>query len=66
MSLAERSKVKVDRNFSIAIVSLGLTYQVRLKTLAPTLYKINFSKISNLNALESKSDLDVKKVKVNL
>ena len=31
-----------------------------------SIQKINFSKISHLNAIGSKFDLDVKKVKVNL
>ena len=36
-------------------------------TLASTLFKNStFQKITHLNALESKFDLDVKKVKVNL
>ena len=44
--LAERSKVNLDLwNLFIAIVSLGLTYQVRVMTLASiVLKKINFSK----------------------
>ena len=44
--LAERSKVNLDLwNLSIAIVSLGLTYQVSIMTLASrVLKKINFSK----------------------
>ena len=46
--LAERSKVNLDLwNLFIAIVSLGLTYQVRIVTLALTVFKkINFSKNS--------------------
>ena len=67
--LAERSKVNLDLpNLFIAIVSLGLTYQVRIMTLASSVFKkINFSKkTSHLNALGSKFDLDVKYVKVNL
>ena len=50
--LAEKSKVNLDRwNLFIAIVSLGLTYQVRIMTKAFTvLKKINFSKNSHLNA----------------
>ena len=45
-NLAERAKVNLDlRNLFIAIVSLVLTYQVRIMTLASTvLKKINFSK----------------------
>ena len=40
---------------------LGLTYQVRIMTLASTvLKKSSFQKISHLNALGSKLDLDVK------
>ena len=44
---AERSKVNLDLwNLFIAIVSLGLTYQVRIMTRASTVFqKINFSKI---------------------
>ena len=44
--LAERSKVNLDLwNLFIAIVSLGQTYQVRIMTLASTVFqKINFSK----------------------
>ena len=38
--LAERSKVNLDLwNLSIAIVSLGLTYQVGIMTLASTVFK---------------------------
>ena len=49
--LAERSKVNIDLwNLFIAIVSYGF-YSFK---------KINFSKNSHLNALESKFDLDVK------
>ena len=44
-----------------------LTYQVRTMTLAPTVFKKStFQKMSNLTALGSKFDLDVKWVKVNL
>ena len=54
-------------NLFIAIVSLGLTYQVKIMTKASTVFKkITFSKKSHLNALGSKFDIDVKKVKVNL
>ena len=44
--LAEGSKVNLDLwNLFIAIVSLGLTYQVKLMTKASTVFKkINFSK----------------------
>ena len=43
--LAERSKVNLDLwNLSIAIVSLGLIYQVGIMTLASTVFKKNFSK----------------------
>ena len=44
--LAERSNVNLDLwNLFIAIVSLGLTYQVRIMTKASTVFKkINFSK----------------------
>ena len=44
--LAERSKVNLDLwNLFIAIVSLGKTFQVRIMTLASTVFKkINFLK----------------------
>ena len=61
--LAKRSKVNLDLwNLFIAIVSLGLKYQVRIMTKASTvLKKINFSKKnSHLNAFGSKFDLDIK------
>ena len=60
--LAERSKVNLDPwNLLIAIVSLGHTYQVRIMTLASTVFKKStFQKNSHLNALGSKFDLDVK------
>ena len=60
--LAERSKVNLDLwNLFIAIVSLDLTYQVRITTLASTVFKKStFQKNSHLNALGSKFDLDVK------
>ena len=43
--LAEKSKVNLDLwNLFIFIVSLGLTYQIRIKTLASIVFKkINFS-----------------------
>ena len=45
----------------IAIVSLGLMYQVRILTLASTVFKKStFQKITNLKALGSKFALDVK------
>ena len=47
--------------FFIAIVSLVLTYQVRIITLALTVFKSStFQKNYHLNALGSKFDLDVK------
>ena len=54
-------KVNLDLwNLIIAIVSLGLTYQVRVMTLALTiLKKSTFQKKSHLNALGSEFDLDV-------
>ena len=60
--LAERSKVNLDLwNLFIAIVSLGYKYQVRIMTLASTVFKKStFQKNSHLNALGSKFDLDVK------
>ena len=49
----------------IAIVSLGLTYPVKIITLASTVFKdTTCQKISKKNALGSKFDLDVKWVKV--
>ena len=55
-------KVNLDlKNLIIAIVSLGLTYQVRIMTLAlKVLKKSIFQKKSHLNALGSKFDLDFK------
>ena len=48
-------------DFFIAIVSLGLAYQVSIMTLASTVFKKStFQKNSHLNALGSKIDLDVK------
>ena len=48
------------RNLFIAIVSLGLTYQVNIMTLASTVFKKStFPKNSRLNALGSKFDLDI-------
>ena len=60
--LAERSKVNLDLwNLFIAIVSLGKIYRVRIMTKATTVFKKStFHKISHLNALQSKFDLDVK------
>ena len=54
--LAERSKVNLDLwNLFIVIVSLGITYQVRIMTLASTVFeKSSFQKKSHLNALGSK------------
>ena len=44
-----------------SIVSLSLTYKVRIMTLASTVFeKSTFQKISHLNAIGSKFDLDVK------
>ena len=62
MNLAEKLKVNLDLlNLFIAIVSLGLTYQVRIMTLASTEFKKStFKKKSHLNALGSKFDLDIK------
>ena len=62
VTLAEKLKVNLDLwNLFIAIVSFGLTYQVRIMTLASTVFKkFNFQKKSHLNALGSKFDLDVK------
>ena len=54
----ERPKLKGQ--ILIAIVSLGLIFQVRIMTLASTVFKkSSFQKISHLNALGSKLDLDV-------
>ena len=44
--LAERSKVNLDLwNLFIFIVPLGLTYQIRIKTLASIVFKKNSKKI---------------------
>ena len=61
-NLAERSKVNlVLWNLFIAIVSLGLTYQMRIMPKASlVLKKSTFQNNSHLNALGSKFDLDVK------
>ena len=66
--LAERSKVNLDLwNLFLAIVTCDQTYQVRIMTLASVVFKKStFQKFPHLNALESKFDLDVKPVKVNL
>ena len=49
------------RNLFIAIASLVFTYQVRIMTLASTVFKKStFQKNSHLNALGSKFDLDLK------
>ena len=60
--LAERSKVDLDLwNLFIAIVTLGLTYQVRIMTLASVVFKKStFKKFPHLNAFGSKFDLDIK------
>ena len=62
MTLAKKLKVNLDLlHLSIAIVSLVSTYQVRIMTLASTEFKKSaFQKISDLNALGRKFDLDVK------
>ena len=62
MTLAEKLKVNLDLwNLFIAIVSLGLTNQVKIITLASIVFKKStFQKNSHLNALGSKFDLDVK------
>ena len=66
-ALAERSKVNIDLwNLFLAIVTLDKTYQVRIMTLASIVFKKStFQNFSQLNALGSKFDLDVKEVKVN-
>ena len=49
------------KNLFIAIVSLGLTYQVRIMTLASTDFKKStFQKNSHLNTIGSKFDLELK------
>ena len=60
--LAEKLKVNLDlRNLFKAIVSLGLTYQVRIMTKASTVFKKStFQKKSHLSALGGKFDIDVK------
>ena len=61
--LAEMSKVNLDLwNLFIAIVSLGLIYQVRLTSKASTVFKKStFQKNSHLNALESKEFLAIRR-----
>ena len=60
--LAERSKVNLDLwNLFIAIVTLDLTYKVRIMTLDSVVFKKStFQKFPHLNALGSKFDLNVK------
>ena len=55
-------KVNLDVwNLSIAIVLFSLMYQVRIMTLASTLFKKStFQKITKLDALGSKFDIDAK------
>ena len=63
MTLVEKLKANLDlRNLFIAIAELGLTYQVRIMTLALTVLKKSTfqKKKSHLNASGSKFDLDVK------
>ena len=58
-----KGQVNLDLwNLFMAIVSLGLTYQVRVMTLASIVFKKPTfqKKKSHLNALQSKFDLDVK------
>ena len=56
----QRSTLTFETYF-IAIISIGSTYQVRIMTLALTVFKkLTFQKISHLNALGRKFDLDVK------
>ena len=58
-TLVEKLKVNLDLwNLFTAIIALGLTYQVRIMTLASTvLKKSTFQKNSHLNALGSKLTL---------
>ena len=60
--LAERSKINLDLwNLFLAIVTLDKTYQERIMTLTSVVFKKStFQKLSHLNALGSKFDLDVK------
>ena len=61
MTLAERTKVNLDLlNLFIVIVSLVSTYQVRIITLALTVFKKLLKKKSHLNLLGSNFDLDIK------
>ena len=58
-----KGQVNLDLwNLFIAIVSLGLTYQVRVMTLPSIVFKKSTfqKKKSHLNALGSKFDLDFK------
>ena len=61
-TFAEKLKVNLDLwNLFKAIVSLGLTYQVRIMTKASTVFKNQlFKKKSHLSALGGKFDLNVK------
>ena len=61
-TLVERSWLNLDLwNLFINSVSLGLTYQVRIMTLASTVFKKStFQNVSHLNALGSKFNLGVK------
>ena len=56
-NLAERPKVNLDLlNLSIAIVSLGLTYQERIMTLAITVFKKSiFQKTNPLKCIRKQT-----------
>ena len=59
-NLAERLKVNLDLwNLFIDMVSLGLTYQVRIMTLVSIVLKNQLLKKIHLNALGSKIGLEV-------
>ena len=66
--LAERSKVNLDLwNLFFSHCHIRLNKPSENNDIGFSSFKkINFSKISHLNALGSKFDLDVKQVKVNL
>ena len=67
-TLVEKLKVNLDLwNLFIAIVALGLTYQVKNIDFGFNgIQKINFSKNFPFECIRMQIDLDVKEVKVNL
>ena len=57
MSDLSSKRSKVGLIYSHCLIRLNKSSEYNIMTLASTVFKINFSK--NLNALRSKSDLDV-------